>query len=118
MRDVAIIGAGQTKFARTEWPLIDLLVEGARTALADVKIDESLIQALLVANMGAGILNHQSGVASAVVDGLRMFPAHAELIENGPASGASAVKLAFLGIASGYYDIVMVIGGEKMRAVT
>jgi len=118
MRDVAIIAAGQTKFARTEWPLIDLLVEGARTAYADNRIDESLIEAVLVANMGAGMLNHQSGVASAVVDGLGLMPAHAELIENGPASGASAVKLAFLGIASGYYDVVMVVGGEKMRAVT
>ncbi|MCK4546227.1 MAG: thiolase domain-containing protein [Candidatus Eisenbacteria sp.] len=117
MRDVAIIAAGQTKFARTEWPLIDLLVEGARTALADVEIDESIIQAVVVANMGAGILNHQSGVASAVVDGLGLFPAHAELVENGPASGASAVKMAFLGIAAGYYDVVLVIGGEKMRAV-
>ncbi len=118
MRDVAIIAAGQTKFARTEWPLVDLLIEGARTAYADNKIDESQIQAVLVANMGAGMLNHQSGVASAVVDGLGLMPAHAELVENGPASGASAVKLAFLGIASGYYDVVMVIGGEKMRAVT
>jgi len=118
MRDVAIIGAGQTKFARTEWPLVDLLVEGTRTALADVRIDETLIQSVLVANMGAGMLNHQSGVASAVVDALGIFPAHAELVENGPASGASAVKLGFLGIAAGYYDIVLVVGGEKMRAVT
>lgn len=118
MRDVAIIGAGQTKFARTDWPLGDLLVEGARTALAHAKIDESLIQSVVVANMGAGILNHQTGVASALVDALGLLPAHAELVENGPASGASATKMAFLGVASGYYDVVLVVGGEKMRAVT
>jgi acetyl-CoA C-acetyltransferase len=118
MRDVAIIGAGQTKFARTEWPLTDLLIEGARIALADSKIDETLIPWVLVANMGAGILNHQTGVASALVDGLGLLPAHAELVENGPASGASAVKVAFLGIASGYYDLALVVGGENMRAVT
>jgi acetyl-CoA C-acetyltransferase len=47
-----------------------------------------------------------------------LLPAAAESIENGPASGASAIKNGLLAIASGYYDTVLVIGGEKMREVT
>jgi acetyl-CoA C-acetyltransferase len=39
-------------------------------------------------------------------------------VENGPASGGSAVKNGLLAVASGYYDIVLVAGGEKMREVT
>jgi len=52
------------------------------------------------------------------VDRLSLLPAAAETIENGPASGASAVKNGLLAIASGYYDSVLVVGGEKMREVT
>jgi acetyl-CoA C-acetyltransferase len=70
-----------------------------------------------VANMGGGRLAHQTGLASAVVDTLSLTPAGAETIENGPASGASAVKQGFLAIASGMYDLVLVTGAERMREV-
>jgi acetyl-CoA C-acetyltransferase len=40
------------------------------------------------------------------------------VVENGPASGGSAVKNGVLAVASGYYDLVLVAGGEKMREVT
>ena len=39
----------------------------------------------------------------------------AECVENGPASGASAVKLGYMAIASGMCDRVLVVGGEKMN---
>jgi len=52
------------------------------------------------------------------VDRLSLLPAAAETVENGPASGASAVKNGLLAVASGYYDFVLVVGGEKMREVT
>ena len=64
------------------------------------------------------MLQHQSSIASSLVDRLSLLPAAAETIENGPASGASAVKNGLLAIASGYYDTVLVVGGEKMREVT
>jgi acetyl-CoA C-acetyltransferase len=68
--------------------------------------------------MGAGILNKQSGIASALVDYLNLRPAMAETIENGPASGASAIKLGYMAIASGMCDSVLVVGGEMMRVVS
>ncbi|HTY09078.1 MAG TPA: acetyl-CoA acetyltransferase, partial [Candidatus Edwardsbacteria bacterium] len=70
-----------------------------------------------VANMGGGRVNHQTGLASAVVDNLSLCPAGAETIENGPASGASAIKQGYMAVASGMYDTVMVIGAERMREV-
>ena len=45
------------------------------------------------------------------------MPAAAERVENGPASGGSAIKNGFLAVASGYSDVVLVVGGEKMREV-
>jgi len=56
-------------------------------------------------------------VASALVDRLSLLPAAADAVENGPASGASAIKNGLLAVASGYYDTVLVAGGEKMREV-
>jgi acetyl-CoA C-acetyltransferase len=41
----------------------------------------------------------------------------AELVENGPASGGSAIKMSYAMIASGMADVVMVTGGEVMRVV-
>ena len=76
------------------------------------------VDAVYVANMGGGMLQHQTAIASSLVDRLSLLPAAAETIENGPASGASAVKNGLLAVASGYYDYVLVVGGEKMREVT
>jgi len=118
MRDVTIIGCGMTRFGRREEGLLDLLTEASLAALDDADLAKGPVDAVYVANMGAGILNHQTGVASALTDRLNLLPAPAESIENGPASGASAIKNAFLAIASGLYDVVLVAGGEKMRAVT
>jgi acetyl-CoA C-acetyltransferase len=68
--------------------------------------------------MGGGMIQHQSAIASSLVDRLSLLPAAADVVENGPASGGSAVKNGLLAVASGYYDTVLVVGGEKMREIT
>lgn len=119
MRDVAIIGAGMTEFGRLfNDDLTDLLSSASIKAIDDSGIDPEKIQLVYTANMGAGILNHQTAVASALVDNIGLLPAAADTVENGPASGASAIKNGVLAVASGYYDYVLVVGGEKMREVT
>jgi acetyl-CoA C-acetyltransferase len=119
MRDVAIIGAGMIPFGRRdEDSLLDMLAWASLKALDDAGLGDKGVDAVYVANMGAGILQHQTAVASALVDRLSLLPAAAETVENGPASGASAIKNGLLAVASGYYDYVLVVGGEKMREVT
>ena len=119
MRDVAIIGAGMIPFGRRdEDSLMDMLARASLYALNDAGLGDKSVDAVYVANMGAGILQHQTAIASALVDRLSMFPAAAETVENGPASGASGLKNGLLAVASGYYDTVLVVGGEKMREVT
>jgi acetyl-CoA C-acetyltransferase len=67
--------------------------------------------------MGAARVNHQTALGSAVVDHLSLIPAGAETIENGPASGASALKQGLLAVGSGMHEVVMVIGAERMSEV-
>ena len=118
MRQVAIIGAGMIPFGRRdEDSLLDMLAYASMNALDDAGMGKQRVDAVYVANMGAGILQHQTSVASALVDRLSLIPAAADAIENGPASGASAIKNGVLAVASGYYDYVLVAGGEKMREV-
>ncbi len=119
MREVAIIGAGMIPFGRRdEDTLMDMLAFASLKALDDAGLGDQTVDAVYVGNMGGGIIQHQSAIASSLVDRLSLLPAAAETVENGPASGGSAVKNGVLAVASGYYDTVLVVGGEKMREVT
>ncbi len=119
MRDVAIIGVGMIPFGRRdEDSLIEMLAYASLKALDDAGLGDKTVDAVYLGNMGGGIIQHQTSIASSLVDRLNLLPAAAETVENGPASGGSAVKNGLLAVASGYYDTVLVVGGEKMREVT
>ena len=115
MREVYVVGAGITSFTRLEYPLSEIAAYPAMLALKDAGL--SKVDHVYVANMGGARLNHQSGLASAVVDTLSLTPVGAEVIENGPASGASAIKTGFLAVASGLHDVVLVTSAERLREV-
>ncbi|MCK5568804.1 MAG: acetyl-CoA acetyltransferase, partial [Spirochaetes bacterium] len=121
MRKVAIVGIGHTVFGNlSEFELVDIMSFASGNALEDAGIlkDRKIIEQVFVANVGGGIINHQTGIASSLVSRIDLEPAMAELVENGPASGSSAIKAGYTAIASGMVDVVMVTGGELMRAIT
>jgi acetyl-CoA C-acetyltransferase len=103
-----------TKFGRRKEDLVDLLAEASLNAITHAKAEKRDFDAVYVGNMMAGETVGQTAVASSLVDRISLVPAAAERVENGPASGGSAVKNAFLAVASGAYDLVLVAGGEKM----
>ncbi len=115
MRDVYVIGLGITSFGRLDYPLVEIAAYPSVLALRDARLDT--VDHVFVANMAAARANHQVAVASALVDHLALWPVGAETVENGPASGASAVKTAYMAIASGLHDTVLVAGAEKMNEV-
>jgi len=119
MRKVIIAGTGHTSFGNLrKYKLSEILAYAALDAMENGGNDLPPIDQVIVGNMGAGILNHQTGVESAVVSTLNLEPASAEMVVNGPASGASAFKVGYMAIASGMADVVLVTAGELMRAVT
>jgi len=119
MRDVAVIGVGMIQFGRRdEDSLMDMLAYASLKALDDAGLGDQSVDAVYVGNMGGGAIQHQTAIASSLVDRLSLLPAAAETVENGPASGGSAVKNGLLAVASGYCDTVLVVGGEKMRDLT
>ena len=80
MREVYAVGVGITSFTRLEYPLSEIAAYPAMMALKDAGL--SKVDHVYVANMGSARLNHQTGLASAVVDTLSLTPAGAEVIEN------------------------------------
>ncbi|MFC1970575.1 thiolase family protein [Chloroflexota bacterium] len=109
-REVAIVGAGMHKFGRFgDKPYTDIGREAAVVALKDANVSWKDIQAAycskmyLPATSGARILAPLGRTGITIVD-----------LEAACASGGAAIKQACLGIQSGAYDIVMVLGVEKM----
>ena len=101
MREVAIIGVGMIPFGRRdEDTLMDMLAYSSLKALDDAGMGDKSVDAVYVGNMGAGQLQHQTSIASSLVDRLSLLPAAADSVENGPASGGSAVKNGLLALAS------------------
>ena len=118
MRPVVVAGAGMIPFERRdEDSLMDMLATAGLNAMDDAGLGDRPIDSVYVGNMASGLFNHQVSVASALVDRLSLLPAAADRVENGPASGGSAIKNGFLAVASGFNDVVLVVGGEKMREV-
>jgi len=117
MKPVYIAGAGMTRFGRSEWSLIKLASVASLAAIHHAKLGDVPIDSVVVANMGAARVNKQTALGSALVDQLALYPAMAEAVENGPASGASAFKVGCQAIASGMADVVLVTGVERMRVV-
>ena len=121
MARVGIVGIGHTRFGNSsEYDLADVLAYAATDCLKDAGFlaRRKEIDQVFVANMASGMFCHQTAVASSMVSRMDMEPVPAELIENGPASGASAIKIGFMAVASGLADVVLVVGGEIMRKVT
>lgn len=117
-RDVAIVGIGSTQFGRSPWSLLKLMAEASHEAIVDAGIEPAQIDAVYAGNMGAVRNNRISGLGSALADRLGLVPAAADTVENGPASGGSAVKAGVLAVASGFHDTVLVCGGERMHEVS
>ncbi len=115
-RKVAIIGARMTKFGNLiDKTLMDLLVEPSEILLDEYKIERKNVSSVYVSNLLGEISSRQTAVATALADYLGITDVAAERIENGPASGASAIRYAYMDIASGNSDLVLVAGAEKMR---
>jgi len=113
MREVAIVGVGQTPVSE-HWDLSlrDMAGRAVLDAIRDAGAEE--VQALYVGNMLAGQLSGQENVATAVADAAGLLPIEALKIEAACAAGGAALRAAYLAVASGSHDCVVAAGVEKM----
>jgi acetyl-CoA C-acetyltransferase len=120
MRDVAILGVGQTRFGELwDRSLRDIGIEAGLQALVDAKLSSANLDALFLGNMASGSLIDQEHIAPLILDYAGLAGRHlpAVRVEGGGASGALALHQGFLAVASGLYDHVVVGGAEKLTDV-
>jgi acetyl-CoA C-acetyltransferase len=121
MRKVAIIGGATTKFGELwDHSLRDIGLESGMLALMDAGLETEDVQALYLGNMSAGRFIQQEHIGALIADhaGLADRNVPAVRVEAGGASGGLALYQAYLAIASGAHDVVMVGGAEKMTDVS
>jgi len=116
MREVAIIGAGMTRFAKhVDRSMKDLAREAVEGALQASGVDKDALEAVAVGNAVAGLITGQECIRGQVVlrdMGIGGIPVINT--ENACASASTAFHLAWLYVASGMYDVVMALGMEKL----
>ena len=115
MREVAILGVGQTAVAE-HWSLSlrQLAAQAGRAALHDAGLEPAQIQALYVGNMTSGSLNAQQHLGALVASELGLEGAEAMRIEAACGSAGATLRQGILAVGSGQMDTVLVVGVEKM----
>jgi len=113
MRDVAIIGIGQTKVDE-HWDksLRELAGDAALAAMADAQINQ--VDTIFVGNMMSSIANQQVQLGALIADWIGQRYTEAVKIESACSSGGAAFRMGYLAVASGEVDVALVVGVEKM----
>jgi acetyl-CoA C-acetyltransferase len=113
MRDVSIIGIGQTPVGE-HWDhsLRHLAYEALAAAMTDANIERA--DALYVGNMLSGEISGQAHLGALIADFAGLRGIEAVKVEAACASAAAALRQAYIGVASGVQDIVIALGVEKM----
>ncbi|RLF31210.1 MAG: thiolase domain-containing protein, partial [Thermoplasmata archaeon] len=118
MRDVAVIGIGLTKFGELwEKSFRDLITEAGIKAIEDAGISGREIDGIYVGSMSAGRFVGQEHVGALVADSAGLIGVPSTRVESACASGGLAFRQAYLAVASGMHDMVVVGGVEKMTDV-
>jgi acetyl-CoA C-acetyltransferase len=117
MRPVAVIGAGKTPFGVfPELDLRSLAVQAGEKCLANGRVEPALIESFYLGNFAGPSFVGQNHLAPYVSMALEIKGVPATRVEAACASSGSAFFHAWAEVAAGIYDLVMVVGVEKMTS--
>ncbi|RLA86299.1 MAG: acetyl-CoA acetyltransferase [Deltaproteobacteria bacterium] len=114
---VAIIGVGQSAFVRG-YPgsIRELAFEAFREAMEDAKLEAKDIDASIVAS--APEYDRQRSPAGVIAEYLGLIPQPTCYVETVCSSSTTGVIMAYSMIKAGLYDVVAVIGFQKMSEIS
>lgn len=118
MREVAIIGIGQTRVGELwDMGIRDMAAQALTEAygnarLADIGIEQP--EALYVTNMLAMQLSGQAHLGSLISGEMGWYGIESTTIEAACASGGAGFQAAYRAVASGLIDTAAIVGVEKM----
>lgn len=111
---VAIVGVGCTKFGENfDQSFEDLVADAACAALADARIDPERVDAAWLGTFSPYGGHGKASVSLA--DALRLYGKPITRVENYCATGTDAFRNAAMAVASGLYEVALVVGAEKLK---
>jgi acetyl-CoA C-acetyltransferase len=117
MRPVAIVAAGKTPFgAFPDLDLRALAVEAGEKCLSSTRVPRERIESFYLGNFAGPAFVGQNHLAPYISMALGIEGVPATRIEAACASSGSAFFHAWAEVAAGIYDLVMVVGVEKMTS--
>lgn len=117
-RRVAVVGAAMARVGKSAEPSWRLLAGPAVEAIRDAGMEPDRIEALHVGNVYSAFTEQQTNVAPLVLSTIGLpggIPCSHH--ETACASSSVAFRQGYLGILSGLYDVVLVGGTERLRAI-
>jgi acetyl-CoA acetyltransferase len=113
LREVSVIGVGMSRFAKQpELSIVDLTQAPILDALGDAGVAVGQVQSAYSGSVFGG-----SGLGQKVLKGIGISSIPILNLENACSSGSSAFREAWLGVASGMYDVTLAFGAEKLTAL-
>jgi len=110
MIEVSVIGTGLTPFGKfPEQTLGDIGWPSVRQAIKEAGIEARQIEAVYCGSALGGMLSGQRVVKNLGISGMPIVN-----VENACSSSSSALRQAWMAVASGCHEIVLVIGVEKL----
>mgnify|MGYP005839405873 FL=1 len=117
MRDVSIIGVGQTPVGEHyDLSLRQLALQAMRAAMRDAGV--ARVDALFVGNALSGQLSRQEHLGVLLADYAGLLGIEAARVDAGEASGGAALRQGYIAVASGGADLALVVGVEKLTDQT
>src|ERR1700733_15274552 len=115
MRPVSIIGAGKTPFgAFSDQDLRSLAVAAGQKAFKNANLGPVAVQAFYLGNFAGPEFTAQNHLAPYISTALGMTGIPSTRFEAACAPSGAGFFQAFMGVASGIYDVAMGAGVEKM----
>ena len=113
MNKVFLIGAAGTKYGKSNLTARDLSMLDSKHAIESSGIKSHDIQAAFVAN-AFGMAEKQGHLGPLLMSSLGIPHVPSSTIEAACCSGGSAFREAYVNVASGFYDVMLVTGTEKV----
>ncbi len=117
MTEIVIAGIGMTPVGE-HWNA-SLRNLAARAIVAAQKDSGGLKpQALYIGNFLGSMISHQANLGALLTDNSGLSGIESYTVEAAEASGAAAFRMAYLAVSSGYVDVAMALGVEKVTDMT
>jgi acetyl-CoA C-acetyltransferase len=115
---VSIVGVGKTAFGEHfDKSFGELVADAAHRAYADAGVGQEDIQAAWLGAAFAYTYSEEGNAGTSLAEPLALYDRPVSRVANYCATGMDALRHAVAAVEAGEYDVVLVVGCEKMRDV-